>query len=221
MSALLFGSLSTLADTSELQRDAFNQAFHEHNLDWHWGPEQYRSLLETSGGELRVADYASALGQPVDARAVHQSKSRIFQASLGSAQVQPRDGVVDTIEAAKTAGIKVAFVTTTSPDNVAALLAALSPHLSAVDFDLVVDASDVQDAKPDKAAYRYAMDVLREQPNDCVAIEDNAGGVQSAVAAGLRCVAFPNTNTANHHFPAAERQVDRLDFDGLRDLLAR
>jgi hypothetical protein len=34
MSAILFGSISTLADTSELQRRAFNEAFSAHGLDW-------------------------------------------------------------------------------------------------------------------------------------------------------------------------------------------
>ena len=36
MSAILFGSISTIADTSELQRQAFNQAFKAHGLDWDW-----------------------------------------------------------------------------------------------------------------------------------------------------------------------------------------
>ena len=36
MPAILFGSISTVADTSELQREAFNQAFAEHGLDWRW-----------------------------------------------------------------------------------------------------------------------------------------------------------------------------------------
>ena len=36
MSAILFGSISTLADTSELQRRAFNEAFEAHGLDWNW-----------------------------------------------------------------------------------------------------------------------------------------------------------------------------------------
>jgi hypothetical protein len=36
---ILFGSISTVADTSELQREAFNAAFAEHGLDWRWDPD--------------------------------------------------------------------------------------------------------------------------------------------------------------------------------------
>ena len=87
-------------------------------------------------------------------------------------------------------------------------------------FDLVLDASHVEEPKPDKAAYALALVRLDEQPEDCVAIEDNVGGVQSATAAGLSCVAFPNANTAGHSFEQATDRVDRLEFAGLRSLTA-
>ena len=152
MSALLFGSISTRADTSELQREAFNAAFARHGLPWRWTREQYRSMLAVSGGENRIAEHARAEGRTVDAAAVHRTKSEIFRDSLAAAPVRARAGVVDAIRAAQRAGTKVAFVTTTSPENVAALLAALRPELSARDFDLVVDSSVVPTPKPDPAA---------------------------------------------------------------------
>ena len=85
MSAILFGSISTVADTSELQRAAFNQAFAEHGLDWTWDRDDYRAMLATSGGRSRVAEYARARGQAVDAQAVHATKSALFQKSLAGA----------------------------------------------------------------------------------------------------------------------------------------
>ena len=53
MPALLLGSISTVADTSERQRQAFNQAFEAHGLDWRWDQDQYRSMLSRSGGQAR------------------------------------------------------------------------------------------------------------------------------------------------------------------------
>lgn len=215
MPAVLFGSISSLADTSELQREAFNQAFEEHRLGWTWRREGYVSLLERSGGQDRIAAYARSQRQEVDTTAVHATKSRIFQQSLASADVGPRPGVVETIAAAKRRGMKVALVTTTSADNVAALLAALSPLVQASDFDLVVDATSVNAPKPDPAAYRHALHELGEQPQHCVAVEDNLGGVEAAVNAGLPCVAFPNINTAGHLFNLAVCRVEELDVDAV------
>ena len=79
MSAILFGSISTLADTSELQRRAFNEAFAAHNLDWQWSQDDYREMLGSNGGAQRIADYAASRGDDVDAAEVHATKSSIFQ----------------------------------------------------------------------------------------------------------------------------------------------
>ena len=211
MPALLFGSISTVADTSELQRQAFNQAFAAYGLDWHWDQDQYRAMLSGSGGQARIADYAQSLGQVVDAKAVHETKSRIFQESLAKGGLAPRDGVVDAVKSARDNGWKVGLVTTTSPGNVAALLGALTPQLSAGDFDLIVDASSVQRPKPDKAAYVFALRTLGQAPGECVAVEDNVGGLDSALAAGVPCLAFPNENTQGDKFIGAKRRIDSLD----------
>ena len=215
MSAILFGSISTVADTSELQRRAFNQAFEAHGLDWHWDHDDYVGMLEHNGGLARITAYAESRGEDVDAGAVHDSKSTIFQNSLATGEFEPRPGVVETVERARRDGVKLALVTTTSETNVSALIAAMRPGLDIRAFDLVVDSSHVDEVKPDKAAYVYALDRLEESPDACVAIEDNVGGVQSAAAAGLRVVAFPNENTAGHTFDEAAGRVDRLDFDQL------
>ena len=219
MSGILFGSISTLADTSELQRQAFNDAFAVHGLGWRWDRDDYVEMLTQNGGEQRITEYAATLGESVDAGTVHQTKSELFQESLAMSSIAPRAGVVDTIHEAKSNDLKVALVTTTSPQNVSALLSALGSTLQPSDFDLIVDASSVQQPKPDKAAYSFALEALGETAADCVAIEDNIGGVQSAVAAGLRCVAFPNENTSGHRFDEASGVVDRLDLDELRRLV--
>lgn len=214
MTALLIGSISTLADTSELQRSAFNAAFAEHGLDWRWDRERYREMLDTAGGRDRIAAHASSVGADVDADAVHRTKSERFQEALANSDVEPRPGVVEAIAARRTAGDPVALVTTTSRANVDALLQALSGHLSPTDFDLVVTADDVDEPKPEPAAYRFALDRLGVAADHAVAVEDNVDGARAAAAAGVRCVAFPNENTAGHDFSAvADHVVDRLDAD--------
>jgi HAD superfamily hydrolase (TIGR01509 family) len=218
MPALLLGSISTVADTSELQRQAFNQAFAEHGLDWRWDQDQYRAMLSQSGGAARIAGYAQSLGQTVDAQAVHETKSRIFQQNLAKGGLAPRPGVVAAVKGVKDRGWKVGLVTTTSPANVSALLGALSPHLAASDFDVIVDATSVAQPKPDEAAYVFALQNLGQVPGECVAVEDNVGGFQAAMAAGVPCVAFPNENTTGDNFAGAERLVDRLDAAELLEL---
>lgn len=211
MAAVLFGSISTLADTSELQRQAFNEAFATAGLDWEWSRDDYADMLGSNGGADRIRDYAANRGEDVDAAAVHALKSEAFQRLLGEAEVSPRPGVVDVVTEAKKNQFKVGFVTTTSQGNVDALLSALQPHISAETFDLIVDKDSVSATKPNPAAYEFALEQLGERADDVVAIEDNVGGVAAAVTAGIPCIAFPNENTDKSEFTAAIQIVESLD----------
>lgn len=219
MPAILFGSISTVADTSELQRESFNKAFVAHDLGWTWSRQDYQAMLDTSGGADRIAAYARTTGEQVDAGAVHATKSEIFQHQVATATLTARPEVVETITKAKSEGFKVGQVTTTSAQNVSALLDALHPGLSADMFDVIVDVTDVQHSKPAGDAYQYALSKLGHDAQECVAIEDNVGGVASAHAAGITCVAFPNQNTAGHDFTPADRVLQRVQFDDLVALL--
>ena len=49
--ALVFDVDGTLADTEEVHRMAFNLAFEELGLGWHWTQAEYRSLLSVTGGK--------------------------------------------------------------------------------------------------------------------------------------------------------------------------
>ncbi len=213
MPAILFGSIGTVADTSEIQRQAFNQAFKAHGLDWHWHREDYLAMLEKSGGQNRIVNYADFMKQTVDVDAIHRSKSKIFQSSLATSQIEPRLGVVETIQSAKSQGFKIAFVTTTTQENISLLLEALAPSIQATDFDLILSADRVVRPKPDKAAYTFTLEQLNERAVDCIAIEDNLDGFKAARSAGLSCIAFPNQNTAHHDFEGATCLVNRLDSD--------
>ncbi len=215
MTAVLLGSIGTLADTSELQRQAFNDAFAAHGLDWVWSREDYVAMLAMSGGADRVARFAAERGEQVDAGAVHATKSALFQSGLASAVLPARPGVVQTVRAARAAGHQVALVTTTSTANVDALLDALQPELGRDDFDLVVDLGGVVAPKPDRAAYDVALAALGETASTAVAVEDNVDGVAAAAAAGVRCIAFPNENTRGHDFAQAHSQVEVLALDQL------
>ena len=128
--ANLFGTIGTIADTSELQRSAFNQAFELHNLKWNWSQEEYRKLLKGNGGKQRIEDYASARGERVDAAAIHQTKSERFHFFLDEGNIEPRHGVADTLEQAKAYGLGLALVTTTSAKNVSSMLKGLSKRFS-------------------------------------------------------------------------------------------
>jgi len=58
VTAILFGSTSTLADTSEVQRASFNEAFAVHQLGWSWSRQDSQEILDAGCSTDRVAFHA-------------------------------------------------------------------------------------------------------------------------------------------------------------------
>ena len=213
MAAILFGSIGTIVETSELQRKAFNMAFKDHDIDWEWSRSTYRDLLSKSGGVERIESYAHSIQQNVDSKAIHLSKSERFQQMLRDSSLTPRQGGADVIRNAKTNGFKLAFVTTTLRSNVDSLFHSVRDYLIESDFDMVTDASQVVRCKPSGDAYEHALRSLMEDRTTSIAIEDNVDGVTAAKSKGLHCFAFPGINTAQHDYGHADHVVTQLDFD--------
>lgn len=204
MSAVLFGSIGSVVETSEVQRAAFNEAFQKHGLNWKWTRDEYQYLLVHSGGRHRIEAYANSRGENVDAAAIHRMKSDIFQQAIREGSMKPRPGVAKLIREAKHRGLKVGLVTTTSRGNIEALLCSVARAVDARHFDLIVDVTQAAEPKPSPDCYKFAMQQLREDADSCIAFEDNVDGVNSAKAAGLTCVAFPGNNTADHDYSASD-----------------
>jgi beta-phosphoglucomutase len=67
-------------------------------------------------------------------------------------------------------------------------------------FDFTASRDDVEHGKPDPEIYRLVATELMVLPRHCLVIEDSPAGIQSALAAGMLCVAVttPFTRTAVH-----------------------
>ncbi|MGR3490583.1 MAG: HAD family hydrolase [Shimia sp.] len=215
--AILFGSISTLVDTSELQRESFNDAFEKHGLDWHWTREVYKPLLAKSGGRDRIAAYAEERHEDVDAAAIHATKTEIFQEKMRRGGLDLRPGVRDVMRQAWDHGMQCGLVSTTARDSLVSALAGTGHAIAISDFDVIVSAEDLEERKPDPAPYRMALSKLGLSPDQAIAIEDNPDGFASARAADLACVAFPNANTRDGDYEGAyARTDDTLDFGFFR-----
>lgn len=208
--ALIFGSIGTLAETSDLQRRAFNAAFLEAGLAWQWSPEDYRALLTRSGGRRRIGEEAARRGAQVDAQALHVRKSEIFRTMMGSVGLPLRSGVAETVLAARGGGVRLALATTTVRATVETLLARAGPPALADMFDAVLAIEDGVAPKPDGEVYARALERLGCDAASAIAIEDSPQSAAAARAAGIAVVAFPGAYHEGSAFPGARAVVERL-----------
>ena len=207
---VFLGSLGVVADTSDMQRRAFNAAFAEAGLEWAWSTEEYRKLLRKPGGRARIDDHAAARGEVVDAMALHRRKSEIFQQMIRDEGLSLRPGVETLVQMARAGDIRLAWITCTLRESVDAYLEALGDALSVSDFVLITDGTMVRTTKPDPAIYRFALDRLSLHADAVVAVEDTPECLAAATAAGIDCVAFPNAYNEDVEFCGALAVVDRV-----------
>ena len=60
-------------------------------------------------------------------------------------------------------------------------------------FDVILEAHDSRQSKPDPEIYLTAANALGILPAECIAIEDAPNGVQAARAGGFACIAVTNS----------------------------
>lgn len=76
-------------------------------------------------------------------------------------------------------------------------------------FDTVVSADDVDGpSKPDPTTYEQAAASVGVGPGSSVAVEDTPHGVEAAVRAGMRCVAYRGDGNQKTDFPTAHEVAE-------------
>lgn len=210
--ALFVGSIGVLADTSDLQRQAFNHAFDRFGLGWHWDWPTYVRLLQKQGGRQRIADYAEEQGVSdiVDAGAVYAVKQGAFDALARSSCLKLRPGLDDLLSAAGARGLKRAFVSSTSRAQIDATFEVLRGSVDESVFDHIGDRSQVARAKPAPDIYEAALTALDVAPDAVLAIEDTPESAEAALQAGIKVIGFPGRAAYGRDFPAGVPVVECL-----------
>ncbi|MFO1239317.1 MAG: HAD-IA family hydrolase [Sphingomonadaceae bacterium] len=211
LKALIFDVDGTLAETEEAHRTAFNRAFAEAGLDWHWTVSDYRYLLGTTGGRERIDHFITWQGLELQNRheriaALHRTKNSIYAEIVAGGAVKLRPGVEALIEDALATGLQIAIATTTSRSNLEALVKATP--LARFPFAAIITGEDVTRKKPDPQAYVIALRRLGLSADECLAFEDSANGLNAALGAGLKTVVTPGIYTIGDDFTGATCIVD-------------
>jgi len=221
--ALIFDVDGTLADTErDGHRPAFNQAFSDAGISWHWDVETYGKLLRISGGKERMRHYM--LDNPVDGLQAHEidgfivnlhvAKTRIYVDMFANNQILLRPGIERLLKELNQQDIRLAIATTTTRDNVDVLLSSTLGDESLAWFEVIATANEISDKKPSSAVYDYTLELLGLKANQCLAFEDSRNGIVAALGADLNTIITVNDYTQEDDFSGAMLIVDQLGEPG-------
>lgn len=226
--ALIFDVDGTLADTESAHRAAFNHAFGELGLDWHWDEALYTELLEISGGKERILHHWKQVNPDMKALSghavqdtvarIHELKTAHYEAAVAGGAVALRPGVLALIDEALVQGLQLAIATTTSPVNIAALLRQAMGPAWRHNFSAIGDASSAPVKKPHPQVYLQMLEALKLDARDCLAFEDSGNGLKAATLAGLATIITPTQYTRHHDFGRALHVLPDLGETRLADL---
>ena len=211
--ALIFDVDGTLAETEEMHREAFNEAFAAAGLDWSWNAALYGRLLKVTGGKERIAHYIAAhQGRPaLDAPAIaalHADKTARYTRMVATGKLSLRPGIARLIGEARSSDVRLAIATTTSRANVDALLQAT---LGEQPFEVIAAGDEVAAKKPAPDIYLAALDRLALPASTCLALEDTENGLRSARGAGIACLMTTSLYGGRGPFPGALRVIADLE----------
>jgi len=215
---ILIGSIGAVAHCSHLQWTLFNQALREVMKDdsLEWDKQSYIDSLVATGGKTRLKAYLRNLEGPnlsaeltsdENIKKVYDRKTELFVGAIKKAKengsVRIRPGIVELLRAAKDAGIKTGFCTTT----VESVMTAFVETFELQDlFDFTFHEGCLPEigykGKPEPDCYLHAVrKILGENAvsttehkvlRNVIAFEDTQISMESPVRAGIPCVAFPS-----------------------------
>jgi HAD superfamily hydrolase (TIGR01509 family) len=220
--AIIFDVDGTLADTEDAHRIAFNKAFAENRLSWNWDVALYDKLLKVTGGKERIKYFVESFLPSFAKRAdydgfvkhLHLVKTGYYTAMLADGHIPLRPGIKQLIDDARAGNIQLAISTTTSPENIAALLEVGLGRDWQSYFASVGCGDIVPHKKPAPDIYHWVLNDLGLAPGDCIALEDSNNGLRSSLAAGIKTYITINHYTRNQDFSGAAAVFDDLgDLD--------
>jgi len=219
LKAFLFDVDGTLSDTErDGHRVAFNRAFDEFGIGWNWSIDTYGELLAVTGGKERMKYFCQNYLDPAEIPRgidelipqLHQAKTRHYTELLSTGAIPLRPGVERLLREARERGYRLAIATTTTPENVTALLTHTLGEESIGWFEVIAAGDIVPAKKPAPDIYDYAMQQMSLQAAQCIAFEDSSNGIKSSRGAGLITIVTINDYTREHDFADACIVLDQM-----------
>jgi len=210
--AILFDLDGTITDTEKLYRRFYKQAFNHFGFDV--TDEQILSL-RSLGKPYCIDRFFEWFGDKLHVTELKQYRNKLMDDFIANNGIEVKKGMRELIIWLKENNYMV--VLTTACDYKTASFRLNKIGLIKY-FDHIICANDVKFGKPAPDTYLKAVNYLKLDPKECLAIEDSPNGVKSAVSAGLNTIMIPDQTPPTQDLLDLKIYVVKDGFE-LRDFI--
>jgi putative hydrolase of the HAD superfamily len=190
--AIVFDFDGLIVDTETIWYEAYKHVLKGYEIDLPLS--EFGKVIGTNNGQL--FRYIESLSDGKIQEEIIEAAAHEHYYSLMT-EPELREGVLDYLEAAKKAGLKIGLASSSRRAWVVGYLKQFKiDHF----FETIQTKDDVKNTKPDPELYLRATEALGVKPEEALAFEDSLNGLRAARAAGLHCVIVPNPVTSHSPF---------------------
>ena len=175
-----------LIDNTPVQARAFQALFRDQGVQ----ADATQLLRRLNGAPASEILKEAFPDQPADKLEEFAAQREFLYRTLYWDDRRPLPGLVEFLEAARAAGLKIGLGTGSGQDTIGYILDDLNLRRF---FDVVITKDDVDKGKPHADTYAVTAEKLGVKPENCVVFEDALLGEQAAYRAHMRCVAVAST----------------------------
>ena len=184
----------TIANTElEAHLPAFNNAFRDLGINWHWDSNKYIELLRINGGKNRIAYFSKSNNDDLSEDLIikiHEKKQYHYLEIIKENCVEFKTGVFRLINELHRKKVRQFIVTSSSRKQVDLLIEYLFNGFNP--FEFIISSEDVELKKPNPLPYLKAVKLSGIKKNNSIVFEDSNPGLISALAANLPTIFVPS-----------------------------
>ncbi|MVN78799.1 beta-phosphoglucomutase family hydrolase [Hymenobacter sp. HMF4947] len=187
LQALIFDMDGVIVDNTPVQARAFQLLFRDLGLK-----ADAQDLLRRFNGMPATEILEQLFDEPKSKEDLkkYADQREFLYRTLYWEERQPAPGLVEFLEAARAAGLKIGLGSGSVNDTLSYILDHLNLRRF---FDVVVGADDVDAGKPHPETYAAVAEKLGLAAKNCLVLEDAILGEHAAHKAGMHCVAVLTT----------------------------
>jgi HAD superfamily hydrolase (TIGR01509 family) len=170
--------------------------------------EEHRDYIGTSSLKM-YTELQARFDLPLSGEELRERHHQEYETLLEESEVLPIIvGVNELVRSFYNEGYQL-FVASSSPMNHIETI--ISKFKLDAYFESYISGADLENPKPHPQVFLNTAEKARNNPENCLVIEDSMNGVKAAKAAGMFCVGFRNPNSGDQDLSMADMTIESFE----------